>query len=83
MTDNKPWELTDKEYQKVIDHNLFDEIYEYRDSTMGKAYPTKLIRYLDEFCWEHNATGYTGGNNRTRYECPTCLNELREYFGVK
>jgi hypothetical protein len=33
-----------------------------------KAY----TEWEDEFCSDHAATGYVGGNNRTHRECPKC-----------
>jgi len=37
---------------------------------------------LDSFCIEHVATGYSGGNNRLRKECPQCWQSLwQKYLG--
>ena len=42
----------------------------------------QVAEWLDQFCERHKATGYSGGNNRLRRECPKCMAELRKAAGM-
>ena len=74
---NKEWRPVDwiNPYARQVRGKNFimsdQKAYEVGASAMLKA----VIEWLYEFCTDHAADGYSGGNNRLRLECPKCMEE--------
>jgi hypothetical protein len=42
----------------------------------------EVVDWANGYCTEHISTGYTGGNNRLRKECPRCWQaQVKEWLG--
>jgi hypothetical protein len=64
------------------DGSLYKNLLFINSEAMCKAQNKKtlqeVVKLLDEFCIEHAASRYSGGNNRLRRECQRCWDELKK-----